>query len=91
MRRLSRFVAVFATLSLLTVGLVATPVGALTTTRAELKGGGDLRVEGEAAAPNSSISVDGVVLGSADEDGDFRVERWRLRFGVTRAWAWVPD
>ena len=42
-------------------------------TRAELDEG-RLRIEGEGATPGSSISVDGMSLGSADDRGRFRIE-----------------
>ena len=45
----------------------------LTVTRAELDGG-RLRVEGEDADPNATISIEGVAMGNADADGRFRVE-----------------
>lgn len=56
--------------------LVVAPaaLAALTVTRAELSGG-QLRVEGQGAAPNASISIDGVAMGTAGSDGRFRIER----------------
>jgi hypothetical protein len=47
--------------------------GAVTVSRAEVKGG-NLRIEGTAAA-NRTITVDGVAMGTSDGAGRFRVER----------------
>lgn len=63
----------------LSIGLSSWPIEAggssdsLTITRAELDRE-RLRIEGENARPNASISVDGVVMGTADARGRFRVE-----------------
>ncbi len=63
----------------LSIGLPSWPLEAsagsnsLSLTRAELDRG-RLRIEGENAGPNASISVDGVVMGTADAQGRFRVE-----------------
>lgn len=67
-----RFVAVLAAATLLFT-VFPTTAQALTATRAELSGG-QLRIEGENAVPNADITVDGIVMGSADGDGEFRVE-----------------
>jgi hypothetical protein len=61
------------------VGLIAlvaasTAVAAVAVTRAELSGG-QLRVEGQGAAPGAAITVDGVAMGTAASDGRFRIER----------------
>jgi probable HAF family extracellular repeat protein len=55
---------------------VAVPVAAaaLAVTRAELNGG-QLRVEGNGARPNATITVDGTPMGTADSGGRFRIER----------------
>lgn len=50
-----------------------TALAAVMVTRAELSGG-QLRVEGQGATPNAAISVDGVVRGTADSTGQFRIE-----------------
>ena len=50
-----------------------TALAAVTITRSELNGG-QLRVEGQGAAPNAAISIDGVVRGTADSTGRFRIE-----------------
>ena len=50
-----------------------TALAALTVTRSELNGG-QLRVEGQGAVPNAAISIDGVVRGTADSTGSFRIE-----------------
>jgi hypothetical protein len=47
--------------------------GAVTVSRAEVNGG-DLRIEGTAAA-NRTITVDGVAMGTSDSTGRFKVER----------------
>ena len=47
--------------------------GAVTVSRAEVSGG-NLRIEGT-AAPNRTITVDGVAMGTSDGAGRFRVER----------------
>jgi hypothetical protein len=46
---------------------------AMTVTRSELSGG-QLRVEGQGAVPNTAISIDGVVRGTTDSTGRFRIE-----------------
>jgi len=46
---------------------------AVSVTRADVNGG-NLRIEGS-AAPNRTITVDGVAMGSSDAAGRFRVER----------------
>jgi hypothetical protein len=58
------------------VFLVAVPaaLAALTVTRAELNGG-QLRVEGNGAAPSAAITIDGTAMGTADSGGRFRIER----------------
>src|SRR5215213_4810032 len=50
-----------------------TALAAVTITRSELNGG-QLRVEGQGAVPNAAITVDGVVRGTADSTGRFRIE-----------------
>ena len=50
-----------------------TALAAVTITRSELNGG-QLRVEGQGAAPNAAITIDGVVRGTADSTGRFRIE-----------------
>jgi len=50
-----------------------TALAALSVTRAELNNG-QLRVEGQGAVPNAAISIDGVVRGTADGAGQFRIE-----------------
>ena len=72
MAAIRRFVAVLAVSTLLFAAFPAT-AQALSTTRAELSGG-QVRVEGENAVPNADITLDGIVMGSADGDGEFRVE-----------------
>jgi probable HAF family extracellular repeat protein len=56
--------------------LAAAPaaLAALSVTRAELNGG-QLRVEGQGATPNATITIDGVAMGTAESDGRFRIER----------------
>src|SRR5918995_5841231 len=56
--------------------LAAAPaaLAALSVTRAELSGG-QLRVEGQGATPNATITLDGVAMGTAASDGRFRIER----------------
>jgi probable HAF family extracellular repeat protein len=49
-------------------------LAALTVTKAELNGG-QLRVEGQGATPNATITIDGVAMGTAGSDGRFRIER----------------
>ncbi len=70
--RPSAAATIAAALSLVAVLLTATPAAAITTTRAELDGS-ELRIEGEDATPNSTITVDGVALGSADGNGEFEI------------------
>ena len=72
MATIRRFVAVLAVSTLLFAVFPATAL-ALSTTRAELSGG-QVRVEGENAVPDADITLDGIVMGSADGDGEFRVE-----------------
>jgi len=53
---------------------VAPPTGGdFVITRAEMNGG-RVRIEGEGAQANATISVDGVAMGSADAQGRYRVE-----------------
>ncbi len=47
---------------------------AITVTRAELNGT-RLRVEGNGAVPNATITIDGIAMGTAGSDGSFRIER----------------
>src|ERR671911_1475265 len=55
--------------------LVATSIAqaAVSISRAELSGT-QLRIEGQ-AAPNRTITVDGVAMGTSDAGGRFRIER----------------
>lgn len=55
------------------LGSAEPALAALNVTRAELNGG-QLRVEGQGAVPNAQIAVDGVVRGSADGSGRFRIQ-----------------
>jgi len=71
-KKILRRLAVGMALTLLAVGLPASPAAALSIAKAELKGN-ELRLEGEGAASNADISVDGVVLGSADGGGEFDI------------------
>lgn len=60
--------------ALLLVALVpGVGYGAVAVSRAEVSGG-NLRIEGT-AAPNRTITVDGVAMGTSDSAGRFRVER----------------
>ena len=71
---LGRRAPVVVVFTLLLALLVAAPAHAtVSISRAELDDD-RLRIEGSASA-NRSITVDGVVMGSSDGDGDFRVER----------------
>lgn len=65
----------FVLVAALSLALVVPGVGhaAVSVSRAELKDG-KLRIEGT-AAPNRTITVDGVAMGSSGGDGRFRVER----------------
>ncbi len=58
---------------LLTAVLIEPAFAAATVTRAEMNGSG-LRLEGTALA-SRSITVDGIVMGSSDGSGSFRIER----------------
>ena len=49
-----------------------TALAAVTVTRSELNGG-QLRVEGQGAIANAAISIDGVVRGTADSTGAWKV------------------
>jgi hypothetical protein len=71
-----RFRAIFYVLAVgLLLGLWGpqTALAAVTITRSELNGG-QLRVEGQGAVPNAAITIDGVVRGTADSTGGFRIE-----------------
>jgi hypothetical protein len=50
-----------------------TALAAVQITRSELNGG-QLRIEGQGAVPNATMTVDGVARGSADSTGRFRIE-----------------
>jgi hypothetical protein len=67
--------AAAASVAAVVLVLVVPGVGhaAVSVSRAEVNGG-DLRIEGT-AAPNRTITVDGVAMGSSDGEGRFRVER----------------
>ncbi len=67
---------ILAALSIGTDGLPLEAGGSsssLTITRAELDLD-RLRIEGEDAEPNATITVDGMSMGTAEEQGRFRVE-----------------
>ena len=66
---------VFALAVLLLLVVVELPAvyADVMVTRAELDRG-RLRIEGEGATPEAAMSVDGVVRGSADDRGRFRIE-----------------
>lgn len=66
---------VFVLVSALLLALAVPGVGhaEVSISRAELSGG-NLRIEGT-AAPNRTITVDGVAMGTSGGDGRFRVER----------------
>ena len=66
--------SVFVAPVLISVGLTPTTSGALSTTRAQLKNGNELRVEGEKAVADLDISIDRIALGTADDGGDFCIE-----------------
>lgn len=72
MGRIGRFVSVASALVLVSVVVVAAPVGALSLDKAELRGN-ELRLEGADAVSNADITVDGVVLGSANGNGTFDI------------------
>ncbi len=72
MNRRTRLISAGTTLAILLSILVASPAGAITTTRAELRGG-ELRLEGEDAVANADITADGIVVGSADGGGNFDI------------------
>ena len=72
MRRISRFLILVAALSLVAAGLLATPAGALSVDKAELRGN-ELRIEGGDAASNADIVVDGITVGSANGGGAFDI------------------
>jgi len=72
MRRVARLRAITVVLVLIASVLSATPAGALTTVKAELRGD-ELRIEGENSVPNAEITVDGIVIGSADGGGNFDI------------------
>ncbi len=61
---------------LLLLALPGVSHATVTVSRAEVSGG-NVRIEGT-AAPNRSITVDGVAMGSSDGSGRFRVERSRF-------------
>lgn len=71
MARLGMIFTLVVTFLLLLPGVA---LAALAVTRAELNGD-QLRVEGQGAAPNAIIQVDGVDMGVSGADGSFRFER----------------
>ena len=71
MTRTARWLVV--PMAVLMVVLAEPAFAAVTVTRAEMNGSG-LRLEGTALA-SRSITVDGIVMGSSDGSGSFRIER----------------
>jgi len=61
------------TTAVLIVALADPAFAAVTVTRAEVSGSG-LRIEGSAIAARS-ITVDGIVMGTSDSSGSFRIQR----------------
>ena len=61
------------TMAVLTVVLAEPASAAVTVTRAEVSGSG-LRIEGTALA-SRNITVDGIVMGTSDSAGSFRIQR----------------
>ena len=54
------------------VGFWVSPAEAISTGKAELRGT-ELRIEGSDAAPNSTITADGIDIGSSNGSGDFDI------------------
>jgi hypothetical protein len=74
MRALRRLVPATAVGFVLLAVLAATALAAVSITRAELSGS-NLRIEGRGATPNTSLTVNGMVSGTSDGAGSFRIER----------------
>ena len=70
--RTRHLLAVGVALTLVALGLQTSPAAALSVGKAELRGN-ELRLEGEDAASNADIRVDGVILGSANGGGEFDI------------------
>src|SRR5215207_7219217 len=64
---------VFAVALLIGLWPPLTALAAVQVTRSELNGG-QLRIEGQGAVPNATMTVDGVARGTADSTGRFRIE-----------------
>lgn len=64
---------VFAVALLIGLWSPLTALAAVQLTRAELNGG-QLRIEGQGAVPNATMTVDGIARGTADSTGRFRIE-----------------
>src|SRR5215204_1567228 len=64
---------VFAVALLIGLWTPLTALAAVQITRSELQGG-QLRIEGQGAVPNATMTVDGVARGTADSAGRFRIE-----------------
>jgi len=64
---------VFAVALLMSLWPPLTALAAVQVTRSELSGG-KLRIEGQGAVPNATMTVDGVARGTADSTGRFRIE-----------------
>jgi hypothetical protein len=71
---MSRFLLALALILAFVVTLPGTALANLTVTQAELSGD-RLRIEGAGAAPGATITVDGIAMGEADGNGDFRIEQ----------------
>jgi hypothetical protein len=71
---MSRFLLGLALILAFLVTLPGTALANLTVTQAELSGD-RLRIEGSGAAPGATITVDGIAMGEADGNGDFRIEQ----------------
>src|SRR6266851_2652736 len=68
----ARFLLAVAASLFVTIFPAAQANAAIVITRSELIGG-QLRVEGQGARPNASISVNGTARGTADVGGRFRI------------------
>jgi hypothetical protein len=69
----TRLAAVGSLVLIVALVVVSTAQAAVSISRAELSGT-QLRIEGQ-AAPNRTITVDGVAMGTSDGGGKFRIER----------------
>src|SRR5215204_1486364 len=69
----TRLAAVGSLVLIVALVMVSTAQAAVSISRAELSGT-QLRIEGQ-AAPNRTITVDGVAMGTSDGGGRFRIER----------------